>query len=888
MDVFDDQSNGWHSLCQRVGTYHFPDVPNGPETLTNLEDEGFVQMGATEPIPGSATRVLRTHESLFTWDGWSLCTPRPGLTILADQTPGEVPNTAVTAFHMETSFRARPGSLPRLRFGTEYQLRARVVDLAGNSSFTPQDPAFSQDVTEKTAVTRYRRFEPVSPPPLMLRAAPIEGESLERLVVRSQVTDPAATIQSQSTERHLVPPKTAQRMAEQHGLFDGSPGMPNNQAAYDLASREAGSMTHRLNLTTGDLGLIPGIQEVTTPEQTIWLQTNEQFELAYLPDPFARGVLLLGLPGMNSFDEIIDPAVQVVNKIPFDGPWPNPQAVRLRLAGLEAGAAPAQPQWDATNRMLTVQLAQGETVVVRISSYFDAADLANTGVWDWIQEANPADLAGLTAQYESGRTWLHLPFRTLVLVHAVQQPLAIPQIDSLDDPADKDLGDTAVTLNGTMTIDAKSTSKVDLWASWDDPIDDLSQPAFVTQSQEMHVAEIGAADPADDSLLINAVRHSLGDTKYHRVTYWPIATTRFREYFPPAITSDPQNLIRPLPSEAPIATAIDIPNSSRPAAPRPQYVLPTFRWEEQEAGGILTKERRGNGLRVYLERPWFSSGANERLGVVIRPGNVPFDSEAGEALRPYTSQWGMDPLWHSVPTEPLTLNRLAGDSLRETATNLVLAELEDTSLRVHVAGYEPGYDTDRQLWYANIEMDPGRAYFPFVRLALARFHPISVARAELSPVILADFMQMVPHRRITYDKNNVAAGSLGIHIEGPSARIGDLPTLMLVHLEERDGRVPDETDPLGWRAVIQPTVIPAVPGQPIEESIWELTLSLPNPQPQPLRVVVREYERFAADPETAVELPDEFRDDNSDTPGSTVGQGRIRPRLVFADAIVLP
>ena len=891
IDVFDDQSSAWHSLCQRLGTYHFPDVPGGPETLTNLEDEGFVQMGATEPIPGSATRVLRTHDALFTWDGWSLCAPRPGLTILADQTPGDVPNTPVTAFHMETTFRAKPGSLPRLRFGYEYQLRARVVDLAGNSSFTPQAPAFSQDVTEKTAVTRYRRFEPVSPPPLMLRAEPIEGESLERLVVRSQVTDSPGAIHSQSTERHLVPPKTAQRMAEHHGLFDGAPGMPNNQAAYDLASREAGSMTHRLNLTTGSLELIPGIQEVTTPEQTIWLQTNEQFEVAYLPDPFARGVLLLGLPGMNAFDEIFDPAVQVVNKIPFDGTWPNPQAVRLRLTGLEAGAAPPQPQWDAPNRVLTVRVAQGETAVVRISAYFDAADLANTGMWDWIQEANPADLATLQSQYEAGRTWLHLPFRTLVLLHAVQQPQTIPQIDTLDDPADKALGDTAVTLHGAMTIDAKSTSKVDLWSRWSDPIDDRAQPAFVTQSQEMHVAEIGAADATSDNLLIDAVRHSLGDTKYHRVTYWPIATTRFREYFPPAITSDPQNLIRPLPSEAPVTTAIDIPNAARPAAPKPQYLLPTFRWEAQEAGGILTRERRGNGLRVYLDRPWFSSGDKERLGVVIRPANVAFASEAGEALRPYTSQWGMDPLWQSVPTEPLTLNRLVGDGLRETATNLVLAELEDTTLRVHVAGYEPGYDTERQLWYANIELDPGRAYFPFVRLALARFHPISVARAELSPVVLADFMQMVPHRRIAYDKNNVAAGTLGIRIEGPSARLGDLPTLMLVHLEERDGRVLDETDPLGWRAVSQPTLIPAIPGQPVEDMIWEVTLSLPTPPPQPLRVVVREYEQFAADQETAVQLPDEQRGDNPDTPGTTgaaVGQGRIQPRLVFADAIVLP
>ncbi len=248
----------------------------------------------------------------------------------------------------------------------------------------------------------------------------------------------------------------------------------------------------------------------------------------------------------------------------------------------------------------------------------------------------------------------------------------------------------------------------------------------------------------------------------------------------------------------------------------------------------------------------------------------------------------MDPLWNSVPTEPLRLNRLIGDSLREMATNLVLAELADTNLRVHVAGYEPGYDADRQLWYANIEMDPGQAYFPFVRLALARFHPISVAQAELSPVVLADFMQIVPHRRITYDKNNVAAGSLGIRVEGSSARMGDIPTLMVVHLEERDGRVPDETDPLGWQPITQPTFMPNIPGQPIEETIWEMTLSLPNPLPAPLRVVVREYERFAADQETAVAPPGNNWWENPDTPGAITGQARYRPRLVFADAIVLP
>ena len=52
------------------------------------------------------------------------------------------------------------------------------------------------------------RFEPVSPPPLFLRAELQEGESLERMVVRSEFDDPPAVIHAQQNERHIVPPKT--------------------------------------------------------------------------------------------------------------------------------------------------------------------------------------------------------------------------------------------------------------------------------------------------------------------------------------------------------------------------------------------------------------------------------------------------------------------------------------------------------------------------------------------------------------------------------------------------------------------------------------------------------------------------------------------------------
>jgi hypothetical protein len=374
----------------------------------------------------------------------------------------------------------------------------------------------------------------------------------------------------------------------------------------------------------------------------------------------------------------------------------------------------------------------------------------------------------------------------------------------------------------------------------------------------------------------------LGDTKYHSVTYTPIATTRFREYFPPAITDDPQNLVRPLPSEAPIPKTIDIPNSARPDAAKPLYVLPTFQWEEQSGGGTITRTRRGNGLRVYMERPWFSSGAGELLGVVISPPGVDPESDVGIALQKYTTRWGMDPLWHAAATEPITPNRFAGSALTEPP-NLALSLAELDNIGVLVAGYQPGYDKDRQLWYADIEIKPGRAYFPFVRLALARFQPNSVDDAHLSPIVLADFIQVVPHRVMNYDLNNVAGGTIPIEVNGASAVKYERPTIMVASLEERDGRVADPTDDLGWREISGTRIsLQSIPGQPVEDMIWQGELPLPNPLPNPARVVVKEYELFQADYRPTVELPEEGdRGPNQDTTGQ-------RLRLVFADAIVIP
>src|SRR5262245_59944289 len=48
-------------------------------------------------------------------------------------------------------------------------------------------------------------------------------------------------------------------------------------------------------------------------------------------------------------------------------------------------------------------------------------------------------------------------------------------------------------------------------------------------------------------------------------------------------------------------------------------MLPTFRWDRKDEGSKRTHVRHGKAVRVWLRRPWFSSGDGELLGVVLEP-----------------------------------------------------------------------------------------------------------------------------------------------------------------------------------------------------------------------------------------------------------------------------
>lgn len=812
VDVWDSPSNGWHSLHLRDGTYK---VGKGGAVTRKLSDEGFTTSATTQSADGT-TSDLRLPESLFRWAGWSLSARRVGRTIGSDSTPQDAGNPASSDFKLETSFEVTKGTLPRLRFGALYQFRARAVDLAGNS--LPPDATLSDVYNIPPQPLPYLRYEPVPAPVLVLRKpidlATTPGESVERIVIRSSYNTHIAGV----SERHIAPAKTSHEMAETHGMLDTAAGPPDKSLYGMLVSKDAGFATD------------PAHPDRPVPHP------EAQLKIPYLPDPFTPGAALKSLPGT--------PAGFVWQQA-FTGTWPDTLPFRLAL---DEGSGPPAFVESATERVLTVHLPKATIATVALSSYLtdDATSrppnmLSTMKIWSWIAEANPPNLSTLQALALQGSHWMLTPPRILTLVHAVQQPLIEPQFQDLE--AGKVLGETAARISDEFPISGKSTIKVALDATWQEPVDDLSdnpQPQILDGAGtafELHID-----DPAT-TIAVMAGRHEFHDTKHRNVTYTAVATTRFREYFPDAVTADPANITR-----TSLPETLSILSSARPPAPKVLYVVPAFRWETDPEGAWTFSRRSGGGLRVYLDRPWYASGEGELLGVVLwgcpPPDHAQFQVfEVPELLRSYVTQWGMDPIWDGYPTTSEAVPRQdAFLNAEKFGDGLSLDELsQHPNLSFSVAGHTVSYDSARKLWYCDIEMDPGGAYFPFVRLALARYQPESVDDAHLSRVILADFIQLMPGRSASITVDPIESTNLHLAIDGLTYN-GPGQALMTVTLQ---------TQPLGGGdlAWVPVSVMALTPDNSVGLStLWTADITLPVPRgTRPFRLLIEEFEILPTD-----------------------------------------
>ncbi len=853
-----EAASGWRSLHQRQGTYQLG--AGGPYTLT-ADDEGPTVPSATKDDPQAAQLVesplLYVHEAMARWSGWSLAAPRPGSHLDPDDTaapdsgnpPAPDPGTGSRTPPMSASFTVPDNSLPKLRFGRTYQYRARAVDLAGNG-VSADDP----DGATATAAVPYLRYQPVVAPALVDYATSGPGQGALVMAVLNYSDNTAVD----PNGRWLFPPKATEQLCEQHGMFDG---FVLGQAPDPTAPPDGSEATYDLLAGTGGA---PGMDQATVSDivgiQTDYFNGDVPYlplikpSLPWLADPLSAGFALQGLPGD-------DPALPTARTW-TGGPWPQLEPAILYLQpGPTAGHAYyAGSTHTAAGEIVT--LPPAATANVRLSSTL--TDSSPMGVLNWMLPHFPqAAWATLRAQAQRGQLWLLTPTVTVRLVHAVLQPLLVPHFAALA-LAVRQPGDTAVTFTDpSFAVDHPSTGAVAVAATWTDTVDDLTlvAPDLVTTSGP--VAKVTVPDPnpplpadapgdvlppvAPFALTTGlGIRHDLGDTRHHLVTYSATATSRFAEFFrvttlgnrftgtTPVTFSgdrgiDPGSVhlydtdddelddslytvdaaagsiaLTPAGADAYVdfstglssdmtvsfvpnattaagaGTAVHVLSTARPAPPAIARVSPGWRLSGPTVAGSSTVKvaRTGNYLRVYLERPWFSSGDGELLGVVIAPKSFNTPVPPPDPMSRLVTLMGTDPISLTdpalkLPTSPRSMGGLAAvpavPGRSKYPNPPVLYVPEDPVTPYPVVPYPVSFDEVSGLWYADIALNFSASQAPppgyFVRLALVRFQPYSLSGYEVSNVALATFTQPVVDRAVTVLEKSPTV--LKVTVSGP-------------------------------------------------------------------------------------------------------------------------
>lgn len=794
----------------------------------------------------------------------------------------------------------------------------------------------------------FLRWSPVPAPTLVARHELSLGESLGRLVIR----------EGETSERHVVPAKTSQLEAEQHGSFDAAIGSTDpdvQRTAYGWALRERGTLLDEwvpdldnpgqsIQQPRISLASRPGanpdtavtLQQITADRDTplgegqYVVHDVDQLVLPYLPDPLAAGMALVFFDA-GAPHTLPEPRVLSAVVVPFRGQWPRVEPLRLVLEpGAELGASV-----DEDVNLVRITLPAGEQVRVAISSSLREQDLQVLGLWRTtaalLEQVGAEELLALLRQAAiSGWTWWLTPSEEMRLVHATPRPARRPAMHDLAVLARPE-GATVAALFAITELHGASTARLAVTATWSEWVDDVTTagPVRVERSDVPVRSQVGEAErygllfPWDDpspatGVPLHRAIQSFPDTHHRRVTYTLIGSTRYAEFFGPddlAGEDDPESRSDPV--------ELTVRSSARPAAPVVTETVPLLLWEvaTEPEQPFARRHVRRSGARIWMNRPWYSSGDGELLAVVL----------GDEVPASAASRWGSDPGLATTAQVPaaalpplLTATDLlfaASDLVAEPGTDadlpprpggpVVSAQprpLVDVARRPQAAllGYEAEYHPEREQWFVDVAMTPRDQLWPFVRLAVARFQPDSLTDCELSPVVMTDWVQPLPERTATVSRPDAThvhvtvTGAAALYRGADRAQPDDgyewdrenpmvdipispldallLPSRVLVATVQERG----ESD-IEWvdHAAVR---LPAVGQDPGD--IWQVTWSdrLELPVPVPLvtpelgtgeyRVLIEELEVMEADVDPDPARPQRLRT-------------RRTTRVVYADTFAL-
>lgn len=265
-----------------------------------------------------------------------------------------------------------------------------------------------------------------------------------------------------------------------------------------------------------------------------------------------------------------------------------------------------------------------------------------------------------------------------------------------------------------------------------------------------------------------------------------------------------------------VATVI-LPATIRPAKCDARAPVPVFDWaagDSPRRGRRATWVRRGSVIRIPLGREWFSSGQDEKLGLVLWPPEMPLDplepsdyvdmpgatpdarnrtvklpTFEDDDLGPggaFITRMGADPLRGGRDQTRTFLSLDDFPDLRRDAdhvshaeyvpaVDMPLSDPEDTEkgeetppLRVGLLTYAPRFDPDAEEWYVDVSLAPGMAPESFVRFGLVRYQPHTVPGLRCSRPV-TQWVQPMPDRYVVAQR--AAAGAeadLTLRVSGPA------------------------------------------------------------------------------------------------------------------------
>ncbi len=395
-------------------------------------------------------------------------------------------------------------------------------------------------------------------------------------------------------------------------------------------------------------------------------------------------------------------------------------------------------------------------------------------------------------------------------------------------------GETDAALAGDLELDRATTQRVDFTLTWEDigdepgmknptrqkkslslSLDQLPAVLSALRSRAPNALPAPAKAPDDGLVLLSGVRAraprkanedlqgrellaGFGDTRARIVDIEVRAHSRFAAEF----NGEGSTFIS-LPGAL---RGVACPASAYPRTPDVDYVMPQYLWRDP-SGAHASHERVGGCFRIWLRRPWFSSGDGEKLALVCWPPEDFYRRSLRERalsamaelcgvnrdpptyLEPYVTRWGVDPLWSrtgtnaclgSVPPEAfrkhvcdgvsdLTSSRAGAcfpvlDLRKCESMKQRIPSYESGPSKVALVLYEPKFDEVTRRHYVDVQIDEKYAYFPFVRLSLARYQENALPGYELSELTVQEFVQLPPSRATTARMKAAGGGAATIEV----------------------------------------------------------------------------------------------------------------------------